>query len=210
MARIHAAAQRAGRPVPALVAVSKTYPAEDVAVLLGAGQIRFGENRVQEAEGKFPPLRVLHPELRLHLIGSLQTNKAREAVRVADVIEVLDRPRLLDALVLAQDKEGRAPHYMVQVNVGDEPQKAGVMLAEADAFIAASQARLGTAIVGLMCIPPADATPGPHFEWLARAAARHGLAELSMGMSGDFEEAIAHGATHIRVGSALFGARAAV
>ena len=178
-------------------------------MLLGAGQIRFGENRVQEAEGKFPPLRAMNPALRLHLIGSLQTNKAREAVRVADVIEGLDRPRLLDALALAQDKEGRAPNYMVQVNVGDEPQKAGVMLAEADAFITACQARLGTAIVGLMCIPPADGPPGPHFEWLARAAERHGLAELSMGMSGDFEEAIAHGATHIRVGSALFGARAA-
>ncbi len=209
LAQIAAAAARAGRPTPTLIAVSKTYPAEDMQTLLDAGQVHFGENRVQEAAAKVPPLRATHPGLRLHLIGGLQTNKARDATRLADVIEVLDRPRLLDALVQAQQTEGRAPQYLVQVNVGDEPQKAGVDTAGADAFVAQCQARLGTAVTGLMCIPPAGTPPGPHFAWLAAAAARHGLATLSMGMSADFEDAIAHGATHIRVGSALFGARTA-
>ena len=206
-ARIAAAAARAGRPPPTLVAVSKTYPGTDVQTLLNAGQLHFGENRVQEAAGKFPPLRTAHSALQLHLIGSLQTNKAQDAVRLADVIEGLDRPRLLEALVQAQEKEGRSPTYLVQVNVGDEPQKAGVGRAEADAFIEQCQARLGDAITGLMCIPPAEADPAPHFAWLAAAAARHGLRVLSMGMSADFEAAIEHGATHVRVGSALFGAR---
>ena len=208
-ARIAVAAAQAGRATPVLIAVSKTYPAEDVSTLLHAGHMHFGENRVQEAAAKFAPLRIAHPALRLHLIGGLQTNKARDAVRLADVIEVLDRPRLLDALALAQDQEDRRPEYLVQVNVGDEPQKAGVPRADADVFIEQCQARLGTAVTGLMCIPPADASPGPHFAWLAAAAARHGLHTLSMGMSADFEIAILHGATHIRVGSALFGARTA-
>ncbi len=175
--------------------------------MLAAGHTDFGENRVQEATAKFAPLRPSHPTLRLHLIGALQTNKARDAVRLADVIEVLDRPRLLSALAQAQETEGRRPDYLIQVNVGDEPQKAGVSTADASAFIDLCQARLGTAITGLMCIPPADAEPGAHFAWLAKIAARHGLSVLSMGMSADFETAIAHGATHIRVGSALFGAR---
>ena len=208
-ARIAAAAAQAGRPPPKLIAVSKTYPADDVLTLLQAGHLEFGENRVQEAAAKFIPLRAAHPQLRLHLIGGLQTNKARDAVRLADVIEVLDRPRLLDALVQAQDQNGQRPHYLIQVNVGDEPQKAGISTADADAFIGQCQARLGSAVTGLMCIPPADVAPGPHFAWLAAAAARHGLHVLSMGMSADFETAIAHGATHIRIGSALFGARTA-
>lgn len=207
--RIAAAAAQAGRATPALIAVSKTYPAEDVLTLLQAGHLQFGENRVQEAAAKFPTLRAAYPALRLHLIGGLQTNKARDAVRLADVIEVLDRPRLLDALVLAQNQEERRPDYLIQVNVGDEPQKAGVPRADADAFIEQCQSRLGTAVTGLMCIPPADAPPGPHFAWLGATAARHGLHTLSMGMSADFEIAIMHGATHIRVGSALFGARTA-
>lgn len=190
-----------------LVAVSKTYPVADVTAALEAGQSAFGENRVQEAEAKFPALRAGHPGLRLHLIGGLQTNKARDAVRVADVIESLDRPRLLDALVQAIDREGRAPSVLVQVNVGDEPQKAGVGRAGADAFIDACRERLGAAVAGLMCIPPADGDPAPHFAWLARCAERHGLHTLSMGMSADFGAAIAHGATEVRVGSAIFGAR---
>lgn len=207
-ARIARAAAQAGRAPPTLVAISKTYPAADVQTLLDAGQLIFGENRVQEAATKFSPLRAGYPALQLHLVGGLQTNKARDAVRLADVIEVLDRPRLLDALMQAQQTEGRQPRYLVQVNVGDEPQKAGVIRAEADAFIDLCQQRLGPAVTGLMCIPPADQDPNPHFAWLAATAARHGLHTLSMGMSNDFEAAITHGATHIRVGSALFGARA--
>jgi len=207
--RIAAAAVRAGRAADAitLVAVSKTHPATAVLEALAAGQTAFGENRVQEAETKFPALRGAHPDLRLHLIGGLQTNKARDAVRLADVIESLDRPRLADAIADAIAKEGRTPRLLVQVNVGDEPQKAGVARAEADGFIVACQERFGAALSGLMCIPPAEGDPAPHFDWLAACAARHGLAVVSMGMSGDFETAIAHGATHVRVGSAIFGTR---
>ncbi|MCC6716634.1 MAG: YggS family pyridoxal phosphate-dependent enzyme [Acetobacteraceae bacterium] len=209
-ARIAAAAARAARPPDSvrLVAVSKTHPAEAVLAALAAQQTRFGENRVQEAAAKFPALRASHPALRLHLIGALQTNKARDAVRLADVIEVLDRPRLADAIADAIQKEGRTPDLLVQVNVGDEAQKAGIATAEADGFIAACQARFGAALTGLMCIPPAEGDPGPHFAWLAACAARHGLATLSMGMSADFEAAIVHGATHVRVGTAIFGHRA--
>jgi len=208
-ARIAAAASRAGRPPDAvrLVAVSKTHPAEAVLAAIAAGQALFGENRVQEAAAKFPALRTAHPGLRLHLLGGLQTNKARDAVRLADVIEVLDRPRLADAIADAIQKEGRTLDLLVQVNVGDEPQKAGIPTTEADAFIAACQARFGAALTGLMCIPPAEGDPAPHFAWLAACAARHGLNVLSMGMSGDFETAIAHGATHVRVGTAIFGHR---
>ena len=207
--RIAAAAQQAGRApdTVTLVAVSKTHAADAVLTALGAGQTRFGENRVQEAAAKFPALRDAHPALRLHLIGGLQTNKARDAVRVADVIESVDRPRLADALAAAIAAEGRSPELLVQVNVGDEAQKAGVARAEADRFIEACRQRFGAALIGLMCIPPADADPAPHFAWLADCARRHGLATLSMGMSGDFETAIAYGATHVRVGSAIFGAR---
>jgi pyridoxal phosphate enzyme (YggS family) len=210
-ARIAAACARAGRD-PAgvsLIAVSKTQPGESVLAALAAGQAAFGENRVQEAMGKFPPLRPAHPGLRLHLIGGLQTNKAREAVRVADVIESLDRPRLADALAEAMAKEGRRPDLLVQVNTGDEPQKAGIPRAEADGFIAACKARFGAQVTGLMCIPPAEADPRPHFRLLRELAAAHGLAVLSMGMSGDYEAAIEEGATQVRVGSAIFGARPA-
>jgi pyridoxal phosphate enzyme (YggS family) len=208
-ARIAEAALRAGRDPAAvtLVAVSKTHPAEAVAAALAAGQVHFGENRVQEAAAKFPALRAAHPALRLHIIGGLQTNKARDAVRIADVIESLDRPRLAEAIAEAIAREGRAPQLLVQVNVGDEPQKSGVSRADADAFIADCRARFGATLAGLMCIPPAEGDPAPHFDWLAERAARHGLPIVSMGMSGDFETAIAHGASHVRVGTAIFGHR---
>ncbi len=210
-ARITEATAKAGRPPGSvtLVAVSKTHPAEAVREAMEAGQAVFGENRVQEAAAKFPDLRAALPTLAVHLIGGLQTNKARDAVRVADVIESLDRPRLAEALADAADRQGRLPRLLVQVNVGDEPQKAGVPRAEADAFIRDCRARFGDALAGLMCIPPAEGDPAPHFAWLAACAAQHGLPVVSMGMSGDFESAIAHGATHVRVGSAIFGARPA-
>jgi pyridoxal phosphate enzyme (YggS family) len=207
--RIELAATRAGRAPGdiTLVAVSKTHPADAVAAALAAGQLHFGENRVQEAAQKFPALRQFYPDLRLHIIGGLQTNKARDAVRIADMVESLDRSRLADAIAEAIQKEGRTPRLLVQVNTGDEPQKSGIPRAEADAFIEACRARFGEAVEGLMCIPPADQDPVPHFAWLAGRAAAHGLKVLSMGMSADFETAIAHGATHVRVGSAIFGAR---
>ena len=210
-ARIAEAATRAGRSPGSvtLVAVSKTHPVEAIREAMDAGQAVFGENRVQEAAAKFPGLRATHPGIALHLIGGLQTNKARDAVRLADVIESLDRPRLADALADAGDKEGRLPRLLVQVNVGDEPQKAGVIRAGADAFIRDCRARFGEALLGLMCIPPAEGDPAPHFAWLAACAAHHGLPVVSMGMSGDYECAIAHGATHVRIGSAIFGARGA-
>jgi len=209
--RVATAARRAGRAPEAvrLVAVSKFHPAASVVAALAAGQSAFGENRVQEAAQKFPPLRSSHPSLRLHIIGSLQTNKAAEAVRIADVIESLDRPRLADAIADAAARDGRTPHLLIQVNTGEEPQKSGIARAEADAFIESCQTRFGAALTGLMCIPPADADPAPHFAWLAACAARHGLSELSMGMSADFETAIGHGATSVRVGTAIFGHRPA-
>ncbi len=190
-----------------MVAVSKTKPADAVRAALGAGQLVFGENRVQEAATKFPALRAEHPSLRLHLIGGLQTNKAREAVRLADTIETLDRPRLADALADAIQREGRSPALLVEVNTGDEPQKNGIARDEADRFIATCSGRFGAALRGVMGIPPADEDPAPHFRWLADCAARHGLPVVSMGMSADFETAIAYGATHVRVGTAIFGAR---
>jgi pyridoxal phosphate enzyme (YggS family) len=174
---------------------------------LRAGQMRFGENRVQEAAAKFPALRAAHPELELHLIGSLQTNKARAAVGLADTIESLDRSSLVEAIAEAAAREGRLPHLLVQVNTGAEPQKSGVARDEADRFIDACRARFGAALVGLMCIPPLAEDPAPHFVWLAGCAARHGLGVLSMGMSADFETAIAHGATEVRIGTAIFGSR---
>jgi pyridoxal phosphate enzyme (YggS family) len=208
-ARIAAACVAAGRAADAvtLVAVSKTHPAEAVIAALGAGQTVFGENRVQEAATKFPDLHAAYPTMKLHIIGGLQTNKAREAVRIADIIDVLDRPRLADAIADAVQREGRSPDLLIQVNVGDEAQKAGIPTAEADGFIIACQARFGSKLAGLMCIPPADGDPARHFTWLAACAARHGLGVLSMGMSGDFEAAIGHGATHVRVGTAIFGVR---
>jgi pyridoxal phosphate enzyme (YggS family) len=208
-ARIARAAEAAGRTAEdvTLVAVSKTHPIEAVRAALAAGQLSFGENRVQEAAGKFPPLRDANPALRLHLIGALQTNKAEDAVRLADVIESLDRLRLADALDAAAQKAGRLPDLLVQVNIGDEPQKAGIARAEADALIIACQRRFGDKLTGLMCIPPADQDPAPYFEALAALRAAYGLPVLSMGMSGDFETAIKYGATHVRVGSAIFGTR---
>jgi pyridoxal phosphate enzyme (YggS family) len=211
--RIATAAARAGRRPEdvTLVAVAKTHPVEAVEAALAAGQLHFGENRVQEAAGKYPPLRAAHPGLCLHLIGGLQTNKARDAVRIADVIETLDRPKLADAIADAIRKEGhkeaRTPALLIEINIGDEPQKSGIPRADADAFIAACRDRFGAAVAGLMCIPPEGEDPRPHFTWLADRVARHGLQVVSMGMSADFETAIACGATHVRVGTAIFGAR---
>ena len=206
--RIASAAIKAGRRPEdvTLVAVSKTKPIEAVRAALEAGQTVFGENRVQEAESKFPTLRG-EWDFKLHIIGGLQTNKARDAVRIADVIETLDRPRLADAIAAAMAKEGRTPTLLIEVNTGNQPQKSGVARADADAFIEASKARFGAALAGLMCVPPAGEDPRPHFEWLAERAARHGFGVLSMGMSADFEVAIACGATWVRVGSAIFGHR---
>ena len=208
-ARIAAAALAAGRRAEeiTLVAVSKTKPIEAVRAALQAGQTIFGENRVQEAEEKFPTLRLEFPNLQLHLIGGLQTNKARDAVRLADVIESLDRPRLADAIAIAAEKEGRLPRLLIEVNVGNEPQKAGIPTEDADSFITDCKSRFGDKLAGLMCVPPAGEDPKPHFTWLADRAARHGLPIVSMGMSADFETAIACGATWIRVGTAIFGGR---
>lgn len=202
--RIADAAIKAGRKPESvtLVAVSKTKPVEAIREALEAGQRVFGENRVQEAGAKFPQLRADF-QFQLHIIGGLQTNKVRDAVRIAEVIETLDRPRLADALA----KEARVPTLLIEVNTGDEPQKSGVARAEADAFIEACKARFGAKLAGLMCVPPHDQDPRPHFEWLAERAARHRLGVLSMGMSADFEVAIACGATWVRVGSAIFGSR---
>jgi hypothetical protein len=166
----------------------------------------FGENRVQEAAEKFPPLRATH-RFNLHIIGGLQTNKVRDAVRIADVIETLDRPRLADAIASAIAKEGRTPTLLIEVNTGSESQKSGVSRDDADGFIDECKGRFGSSLAGLMCVPPAEQDPRPHFEWLADRAAKHGLTTLSMGMSADFEIAIACGATWVRVGSAIFGSR---
>ena len=206
--RIAEAAIRANRRPEdvTLVAVSKTKPVEAVLAALAAGQTVFGENRVQEAAGKFPPLRASHP-FKLHIIGGLQTNKVREAVRIADVIETLDRPKLAEAIAAAMVKEGRTPGLLIEVNTGDETQKSGIARADADGFIDECKGRFGAALLGLMCIPPHDTDPRPHFTWLAERAAKHGLGAVSMGMSADYEIAIACGATWVRVGSAIFGSR---
>lgn len=210
-ARMDQAAIQASRD-PAevtLVAVSKFHPQTSVRAAIDAGQHVFGENRVQEAAAKFPPLRADNPDLRLHLIGGLQTNKARDAVRLADMIESLDRPALADALDRAAQAEGRLPDLLVEVNTGDEPQKFGVLREQADALIRACRQRFGEKLRGLMCIPPAHEDPRPHFRLLHAMAHTHGLPVLSMGMSADFEQAIAEGATLVRVGSAIFGPRPA-
>jgi len=211
LARISNACRIAGREPGSvkLVAVSKTHGVDAVLAAAASGQMRFGENRVQEAAAKFAACRNHRPGLVLHLIGGLQTNKAEQAVRTADVIETLDRPSLSDALAKAGDKIGRLPQLLVQVNTGDEAQKSGVSLRDADVFIKACRARFGDHLTGLMCIPPVAGDPAPHFRILAELASAHGLPVLSMGMSGDFEAAIAAGATHVRVGSAIFGARPA-
>jgi pyridoxal phosphate enzyme (YggS family) len=189
-----------------LVAVAKTQPAEAVVAALRAGQRHFGENRVQEAEAKYPALRGAHPDFVLHLIGPLQTNKARQAVALFDVIETVDRPKLATVLAAEMARLGRHPRCFVQVNTGAEPQKAGVLPDAADAFIAEVR-KLALPLVGLMCIPPVEQPPEPHFMQLAEIARRNGLAELSMGMSADYASAIACGATFVRVGTAIFGAR---
>jgi len=207
-ARIAAAARAAGRDPAsvALVAVSKTMTEAAVVETLAAGHRLFGENRVQEAKGKYPALRARFPDLRLHLIGHLQTNKAEEAVALFDLVETVDRAKLAEALAKAMVKLGRRIPAYVQVNTGEEPQKGGVAPLEAEALV--EQCRtLGLEVRGLMCIPPAEDEPGPHFALLADMARRLGLAELSMGMSGDFEMAIRLAATHVRVGTAIFGAR---
>lgn len=207
--RIASAARAAGREPAAvtLVAVSKTHPAASVRAALEAGHRSFGENRVQEAQAKYPALREAFPDLVLHLIGPLQTNKARDAVALFDVIESLDRPRLAEVLAREMEHSNRRPPCFVEVNTGEEPQKAGIFPAEADAFIADCRDRLGLPIEGLMCVPPLDEEPAPHFALLREIARRTGVRQLSMGMSADFETAIRFGATHVRVGTAIFGSR---
>jgi pyridoxal phosphate enzyme (YggS family) len=191
----------------ALVAVSKTFGAEAIAPVIAAGQRAFGENRVQEAKAKWPPLRERHPDLALHLIGPLQSNKAREAVARFDAIHTVDRASLCVALAKEIDRQGRAPLLLVEINTGAEPQKAGVLPEAADGFLGECRDSYGLAIAGLMCIPPLAEPPAPHFALAAKIAARNGLKLLSMGMSADFETAIRFGATHVRVGSAIFGER---
>ena len=207
--RIAAAARAADRAPESvtLVAVSKTHSAASVRVALMAGHRVFGENRVQEAQGKYPQLREEFPDLALHLIGPLQTNKVRDAVALFDVIESVDRPRLAQALGREMEHSGRRPPCLIEVNTGEEPQKAGIMPADADAFILECREQLGLPIIGLMCVPPLDEEPAPHFALLREIARRNGLEILSMGMSADFEKAIRFGATHVRVGTAIFGAR---
>ena len=189
-----------------LIAVSKVQPLERVVAVLEAGHRLFGENKVQEAAGKWPALRERFPGVTLHLIGPLQTNKARQAMELFDAIETIDRPKLARTIARLKDELGHCPKLYVQVNTGEEEQKAGVLPAEADGFIAECRG-LGLEIAGLMCIPPVDEAPALHFALLAKIAARNGIAELSMGMSSDFETAIAQGATTVRVGSAVFGER---
>ena len=190
-----------------LVAVSKTFPAEAIEPVLAADQRVFGENYVQEAKTKWPTLRERYADVELHMIGPLQSNKAKEAVELFDVIHTLDRPSLAEALAKEIAKQGKTPRLLVQVNTGEEPQKGGVIPAEADAFLEACRGKYGLEIEGLMCIPPAEDPPSPHFALLNTIARRHGLAMLSMGMSADLDAAIQLGATHVRVGSAIFGSR---
>lgn len=189
-----------------LIAVSKTQPAEAIVPLIEAGQRVFGENRVQEAQAKWPALLERCGGIALHLIGQLQSNKAEEAVALFDAIHSIDRPSLVTALARAVDKSGRRPECFVQVNIGEEPQKGGCLVADLPALLDTCR-EAALPIVGLMCIPPAEVEPAPYFALLAKLARRHGLAGLSMGMSGDYETAVAIGATHVRVGAALFGPR---
>jgi pyridoxal phosphate enzyme (YggS family) len=191
-----------------LIAVSKTHSAEAIAPVIAAGQRVFGENRVQEAKSKWPALTAAHPGLALHLIGALQSNKAKEAVALFDAIHTLDRPSIAEALAKEIARQGRHPLLFVEINTGAEPQKAGVLPEEADAFVTTCRESYGLEIAGLMCIPPFEESPGPHFALTAKIAARNGLKLLSMGMSADFATAIAFGATHVRVGTAIFGERA--
>lgn len=203
------AARAAGRDPAAitLVAVSKTQPAEAVLGAIAAGQRVFGENRVQEARAKFPELKADHPDLALHLIGPLQTHKVREAIGLFDVIHTIDRPKLARVVADEMERAGRRPACLVQVNIGREPQKAGIDPDQADALIRVCRDEFGLPVAGVMCIPPAEGDPAPHFRLLADIAARNGLGTVSMGMSGDFAAAIRAGATCVRVGSAIFGGR---
>lgn len=206
--RIAAACAKAGRPLQdvTLIAVSKVQPDARVAAVLDRGHRVFGENKVQEAAGKWPMFRDSYDGIALHLIGPLQTNKARQAVELAQAIHTLDRPKLAQVLARLAQERGACPDLFVQVNTGEEPQKAGVLPADVDAFVAGARA-LDLPVAGLMCIPPVDEEPSLHFALLAKMAARNGLSGLSMGMSGDFESAIALGATHVRIGAAIFGER---
>jgi PLP dependent protein len=206
--RIARAARTGGRDADGirLIAVSKTHGPEAIRPLIEAGQCEFGENRVQEARSKWPALKAEAPQIRLHLIGRLQSNKADDAVALFDSIHSVDRPSLIEALAAAMAKLGRRPDCFLQVNIGDEAQKGGCAVAELPALIDHSRA-MALPVIGLMCIPPAEVEPAPYFALLAKLARRHGLPSLSMGMSADFETAIAIGATHVRVGTALFGAR---
>ena len=208
-AKIAAAEREARREAGAvtLVAVSKTFDAADIQPVIDAGQRVFGENRVQEAQGKWPELKQAFADIELHLIGPLQSNKAKEAVALFDVIETVDREKIAAELAKEIARQGRAPKLYVQVNTGSEPQKAGIEPRAAIAFVARCRDVHGLAIEGLMCIPPADENPGPHFALLEKLAREAGVAKLSMGMSGDYETAIAFGATSVRVGSAIFGSR---
>jgi pyridoxal phosphate enzyme (YggS family) len=190
-----------------LVAVSKTFDTDAIVPVIQAGQRVFGENRVQEAKGKWPALKAAHPDIALHLIGPLQSNKAKEAVALFDAIHSLDRPSLAEALAKEVVRQNRQPQLFVEINTGSEPQKAGVLPEEADAFIARCRETHGLAVAGLMCIPPFDEAPAPHFALTAKIAQRNALSLLSMGMSADFRIAIAFGATHVRVGTAIFGTR---
>jgi pyridoxal phosphate enzyme (YggS family) len=208
LARIDAARKAAIAPAPVthLVAVSKTVAETGIREALAAGQRRFGENRVQEAQAKFPALKADYPDLELHLIGPLQSNKAQDAMALFDVIETLDRAKLVEALAAERDRGAKCPRLFIQVNTGEEPQKAGVLPADLEALVAHARA-LQLPLEGLMCIPPVDDDAAPHFAFLLQRARDLGLDNLSMGMSGDFELAIKFGATHVRVGSAIFGAR---
>lgn len=207
--RIADAAKAAKREAAsvALIAVSKTFSADEIRPALAAGQRVFGENRVQEAQGKWPALRVEFPDLKLHLIGPLQSNKAADAVRLFDAIHTIDRPKIARAVAEEMAKQPKRLELFVQVNTGEEPQKAGVMPADAKAFVAMCREALKLDIAGLMCIPPVEEEPAVHFAFLSKLARELGLKGLSMGMSGDYETAIAFGATHVRVGSAIFGGR---
>jgi pyridoxal phosphate enzyme (YggS family) len=208
-AEIARACRDAGRNVDdvELVVVSKTFAAEAIEPVIAAGQRVFGENRVQEAKSKWPPLLAGTPGIALHLIGPLQSNKAKEAVALFDAIHSVDRPSLCEALSKEIQKQGRTPLLFAEINTGAEPQKAGVLPQDADAFLAACRETYGLTMSGLMCIPPLDEAPGPHFALTAKIAKRNGLKLLSMGMSADFTVAIQLGATHVRVGSAIFGGR---
>ncbi|HKD47465.1 MAG TPA: YggS family pyridoxal phosphate-dependent enzyme [Rhizomicrobium sp.] len=208
LARIDAARKAAIAPAPKtrLVAVSKTITEADIQEALQAGQRLFGENRVQEALAKFPSLKQEFPDLELHLIGPLQTNKVKDAAILFDVLQTLDRAKLADTIAAERDKSGRCPRLFIQVNTGEEQQKAGVMPKDAESLIAYAR-KLELPVTGLMCIPPLEDEAAPHFAFLAKLAKENALSELSMGMSGDFETAIRFGATYVRVGSAIFGAR---